>query len=163
MKILDQHKFKLYFNLFGFGKNPENDIVDYDFKISFDHIETSFSKHYNQLMKSERSCFDFEDDYEDFYIALYKLNFPDLDEILNKNRRLFFLFVEEYLRTEFLDSVLHAYPFDRTKYGFLVNSLKKMTLLDDSIKIVGAGYLVKPSVFEKLSYERSLEVIESLL
>jgi len=162
MKILDQHKFNVYYSRFSFEKGPEEDIIDYDFKLSFNHIQKSFSKHYNQLMAIERECYEFEDDLEDFYIALNELGFPDLSIILNKDRLLFFLFTQEYLRYEFLDSVCNGYPKDKTKYGFGLSSLKEMTLLDDGIRIEGSGILMLPLVFKKLSYEESLDIFKEL-
>jgi len=101
MKVLNQHKFKIYFNQRSFEKYPKKDIIDYDFNISINHIERSFSEFYNNQMVTERDCFDFEDDYEDFYIALHELNFPDLSEILDKNRHLFLLFTQEHLKYDF--------------------------------------------------------------
>jgi len=37
-----------------------------------------------------------------------------------------------------------------------------MTLLEDAIKIEGSGFLVPPSIFKMLSYEKSLEILEEL-
>lgn len=162
MKILDQHKFNIYFSPFSFEKQSEDDVLDYDFKLSFDHILNTFSDHYNYLMETERECYDFEDDYEDFYKNLHKLNFPNLNEVINIDKESCFLFLQEYLRPQFLDETLNGYPKDKKRYGFAVNSLHKMTLLDQGIRIEGSGFLVLPSVFKRLTYEESLKIIEEL-
>ena len=88
MIIFDPQKFGLHFSSRLFEKNPEKDVVDYDFHLSFEHILKSFSKHYNHVMVNERECYDEDDgeDYEDFYISLQKLKFPDLDAILKIDR-----------------------------------------------------------------------------
>jgi len=166
MIISDKDKFTLDFDPRSFEKNPDENIVRCDFEISFDHIVRSFSLVYNSFMVAERMHdVTEEEDFEDFYVALQDLNYPDLENLLPKYKSLFFPFMHEYFRIEFLEETLNAYPKDSTKYGFLLNSSKQMTLLENAIRVEGEGFLYPPSRysnFRRLSYEESIAVLETL-
>jgi len=166
MKITNQNKFTLEFSPYAFEKDPERDVIDCDFEISFDHIIRSFSEMYDAHMVGERMHdITEEEDYEDFYLALHELEYPNLVNLLPKYKSLFFPFMQEYFRIEFLEETLNGYPRDSAKYGFGLNSVQKMTLLDNSIRIEGSGFLIPPSAysnFKRLTLEESLDAIKTI-
>jgi len=166
MIISDQHKFELDFHPRSFEKDSARDIIGCDFEIRFDHIIRSFSEMYDAHMVGERMHdITEEEDYEDFYLALQELEYPNLVNLLPKYKSLFFPFMQEYFRIEFLEETFCGYPRDSKKYGFLLNSVQKMTLLDNSIRIEGSGFLIPPSAysnFKRLTLEESLDAIKTI-